>query len=97
MNIEEEIIFAIQNKKSLIVNTSLMSYVDTFDTLPVQEDTTNDNQESTTGDGQDTTIDKDDVEIDNPSDNSQDKNNEQTKPSNIWDQIMNSIKGWFRR
>nr|WP_295575789.1 vWA domain-containing protein [uncultured Intestinibacter sp.] len=84
-------------KKSLIVNTSLMSYVDTFDTLPVQEDTTNDNQESTTGDGQDTTIDKDDVEIDNPSDNSQDKNNEQTKPSNIWDQIMNSIKGWFRR
>lgn len=87
-------------KKSLVVDPSLMSYVDTFDTLPVQEDTTNNNQGSTTEDSQDTTLDKDDVEIDNPSDNkdnNQDKNNEQTKPNNIWEQIMNSIKGWFRR
>ena len=86
------------DKNSLFVDQSLMDYVATFDTLPVQQTTTNDGKENTTDD-KDNVLDKDDVTIDNPSDNSdnEDKNNEQTKPNNIWNQIIGSIKNWFRR
>lgn len=90
------------NEKSLVVTPELMSYVNTFDTLPVQEDTTNDNQGSTAGDSKDDMLDKDDVDIDNPSDNDKENNNEdnnsqQNKPNNIWSQVISSIKGWFRK
>lgn len=90
------------SEKSLVVTPQLMSYVDTFDTLPVQEDTTDDNQGSTAGDSRDDMLDKDDVDIDNPSDNdkdnsNEDNNSEQNKPNNIWNQIISSIKGWFRK
>ena len=90
------------NEKSLVVTPELMSYVDTFDTLPVQEDTTDDNQGSTAGDSKDDMLDKDDVDIDNPSDNdkdnsNEDNNSEANKPNNIWNQIISSIKGWFRK
>lgn len=90
------------DEKSLVVTPALMSYVRTFDTLPVQEDTTNDNQQSTSGDSKDDMLDKDDVDIDNPSDNDKDNSNEdnnsqQNKPNNIWNQIISSIKGWFRK
>ena len=76
---------------TLTSTPELMSYVDKFDTLSAQQDPT-----------QKDTLDKGDVDIDNPSDNNQDnnnedKNNEQTQSSNIWNKIMNSLKGWFRR
>ena len=90
------------NERSLVVTPELMSYVDIFDTLPVQEDTTDDNQGSTAGDSKDDMLDKDDVDIDNPSDNdkdnsNEDNNSEANKPNNIWNQIISSIKGWFRK
>lgn len=79
---------------ALTSTPELMSYVANFDTLEEQQDTTQKDTEDT--------LDKDDVDIDNPSDNDKDnndenQNNEQTKPNNIWQQIMNSIKSWFRR
>ena len=78
---------------SLATTSSLMAYVDKFDTLTEKSSTSKKDQE--------TTLDKDDVDIDNPGDNSdknnEDKNNEQTRPNNIWKQIINSIKKWFRR
>ena len=53
------------------------------------------------------TLDKGDVDIDNPSDNNTNKDdnntnkddnkNQQTQSNNIWNKIMSSIKGWFRR
>lgn len=77
------------NSYSLVSTPELISYVDKFDTLTVKEDTTSKEQE--------TILDKDDVSIDNSTDNKEDKNNEQTKPSSIWNQVISSIKSWFRR
>lgn len=77
------------NSYSLVSTPELMSYVDKFDTLEEQKDTTEKDTEDT--------LDKDDVEIDNPSDNDKDNNSEVNKPNNIWNQIINSIKGWFRK
>jgi len=68
---------------SLMSTRALASYVDTVYTLPVVEDKTDD----------DTILDKDDVEIENPSDDNQ--NNQEEKPTSIWEQILNSIKDWF--
>lgn len=79
---------------ALTSTPELMSYVANFDTFEEQQDTTQKDTEDT--------LDKDDVDIDNPSDtdkdnNNENQNNEQTKPNNIWQQIINSIKSWFRR
>ena len=85
--------YASAASNSLATTSSLMAYVDKFDTLTEKSSTSKKDQE--------TTLDKDDVDIDNPGDNSdknnEDKNNEQTRPNNIWKQIINSIKKWFRR
>lgn len=84
---------------SLTSTPELMSYVDTFDALQEEQDTTQKDTEDT--------LDKGDVDIDNPSDNNTNKDdnntnkddnkNQQTQSNNIWNKIMSSIKGWFRR
>lgn len=83
------------NGYALTSTPELMSYVNTFDELQQKQDT---NQKDT-----EETLDKGDVDINNPDDNDTNKdnisqdNNEQTKPDNTWNKIMNSIKSWFRR
>lgn len=81
---------------SLTSSPELMSYVNSFDTLQEEQDTTQKDTEDT--------LDKGDVDIDNPSDNNtntdndkQDNNNQQNQSNNIWNKIISSIKGWFRR
>ncbi|KMW25672.1 hypothetical protein HMPREF0977_01535 [Clostridium sp. 1_1_41A1FAA] len=81
---------------SLTSTPELMSYVNSFDTLQEEQDTTQKDTEDT--------LDKGDVDIDNPSDNNtntdndkQDNNNQQNQSNNIWNKIISSIKGWFRR
>ena len=81
---------------SLTSTPELMSYVNSFDTLQEEQDTTQKDTEDT--------LDKGDVDIDNPSDNDtntdndkQDNSNQQTQSNNIWNKVMSSIKGWFRR
>ena len=81
---------------SLTSTPELMSYVDTFDALQEEQDTIQKDTEDT--------LDKGDVDIDNPSDNNtntdndkQDNNNQQNQSNNIWNKIISSIKGWFRR
>lgn len=81
---------------SLTSTPELMSYVNSFDTLQEEQDTTQKDTEDI--------LDKGDVDIDNPSDNNtntdndkQDNNNQQNQSNNIWNKIMSSIKGWFRR
>lgn len=81
---------------SLTSTPELISYVNTFDTLQEEQDTTQKDTEDT--------LDKGDVDIDNPSDNDtntdndkQDNSNQQTQSNNIWNKVMSSIKGWFRR
>ena len=81
---------------SLTSTPELMSYVNSFDTLQEEQDTIQKDTEDT--------LDKGDVDIDNPSDNNtntdndkQDNSNQQTQSNNIWNKIMSSIKGWFRR
>ena len=81
---------------SLASSPELMSYVNSFDTLQEEQDTTQKDTEDT--------LDKGDVDIDNPSDNNtntdndkQDNNNQQNQSNNIWNKIISSIKGWFRR
>ena len=81
---------------SLTSTPELMSYVNSFDTLQEEQDTIQKDTEDT--------LDKGDVDIDNPSDNNtntdndkQDNNNQQNQSNNIWNKIISSIKGWFRR
>lgn len=81
---------------SLTSTPELISYVNIFDTLQEEQDTTQKDTEDT--------LDKGDVDIDNPSDNNtntdndkQDNNNQQNQSNNIWNKIISSIKGWFRR
>lgn len=77
---------------SLVTTSSLMAYVDKFDTLTEKSSTSQKDQE--------TTLDKDDVDINNPGDNKdndENKNDQAAKPNSIWKQIINSIKHWFRR
>ena len=81
---------------SLTSTPELMSYVNSFDTLQEEQDTIKKDTEDT--------LDKGDVDIDNPSDNNtntdndkQDNNNQQNQSNNIWNKIISSIKGWFRR
>ena len=81
---------------SLTSSPELMSYVNSFDTLQEEQDTTQKDTEDT--------LDKGDVDIDNPSDNNtntdndkQDNNNQQNQSNNIWNKIISSIKGWFRK
>lgn len=72
-----------QNTRMLVATPQLMSYAANFE---ISED---DNQT-------DTDLDKDDVVIDNPS---EDDNNEteETPSISIWQQIINSLNKWFGR
>lgn len=46
-----------------------------------------------------TDLDKGDVDIDNPSDNDKEDNNQtEEKPTtSIWQEILNSLNKWFKR
>lgn len=75
-----------QSARKLVVTPQLMSYVSDFG--------------KTQGDNKtETDLDKGDVDIDNPSDNDKEDNNQtEEKPTtSIWQEILNSLNKWFKR
>lgn len=81
------------NTYSLRVTPNAMSYAKTFDSLPL----TTDNKTEDKND-EDTTLGKDDVEIENPSeDKNNDNNQSNNNNNNFWNNVVNNFRKWFRR
>lgn len=80
------------NTYSLRVTPDAMSYANTFDSLPL----TTDNKAEDKND-EDTTLGKDDVEIENPSEDKNNDNNQSNNNNNFWNNIVNNFRKWFRR
>ena len=79
------------NTYSLRITPDAMSYAKTFDSLPL----TTDNKTEDKND-EDTTLGKDDVEIENPSEDKNNDNN-QSNNNNFWNNVVNNFRKWFRR
>lgn len=75
------------NEVKLMATPSLLSYAAKFDSL----------SETKVEEDKNTNLDEDDVTIDNPSDNDNKDNNNQETSNSIWNNILNSIKHWFRK
>ena len=75
-----------QSARKLVVTPQLMSYVADF-------------EKSQGDDKTETDLDKGDVDIDNPSDNDKEDNNqtEQKPTTSVWEKILNSLNKWFKR
>lgn len=80
------------NTYSLRVTPDAMSYANTFDSLPL----TTDNKTEDKND-EDTTLGKDDVEIENPSEDKNNDNNQSNNNNNFWNNVVNNFRKWFRR
>ena len=80
------------NTYSLRVTPDAMSYANTFDSLPL----TTDNKAEDKND-EDTTLGKDDVEIENPSEDKNNDNNQSNNNNNFWNNVVNNFRKWFRR
>lgn len=72
---------------SLRATPALMSYAQDFDSLQVVE---NDKEDTT---DEDTTLDEDDVTIENPSED--EDNKDESSIGGFWNTIINSINKWF--
>lgn len=73
---------------SLRATPALMSYAQDFDSLTVVEDS-----EETTDTDNDTALDEDDIEIENPSE--EEDNKDESNTGGFWNTIINSINKWF--
>ena len=82
----------VASEAKLMATQELLSYVAEFDSLSEIETPVVDEDNKVNVDNN---LDKDDVEIDNPS-NSTD-NDKQESNNSVWNSILNSIKNWFRR
>lgn len=80
------------NTYSLRITPDAMSYAKTFDSLPL----TTDNKTEDKND-EDTTLGKDDVEIENPSEDKNNDNNQSNNNNNFWNNVVNNFRKWFRR
>lgn len=80
----------------LVATPELLSYAETFNNLPQKEETSTDSSDSSEN------LDKDDVEINNPSDDENKKDNNQTDQSNsqnnsFWNSLKKALNKWFGR
>lgn len=80
------------NKPKLMATPELLSYVAGFDSLSETE--SSGINEDNKGD-KESNLDKDDVEIDNPSDSTD--NDKQESNNSVWNRILNSLKNWFKK
>ena len=69
----------------------LMSYVENFDSLDVTDSDVNDEE---TKEDEETTLDKDDVVIENPSEDTSNENNQNTSTS-FWKKVSSIISSLF--
>lgn len=85
------------NKPKLMATPELLSYVAGFDSLSETE--SSGINEDNKGD-KESNLDKDDVEIDNPSDSTDSDttdNDKQESNNSVWNRILNSLKNWFKK